>query len=271
MWADLRNALQTVPASTRRELVVALLVAWCLVLARSLVYVLYEQTFFDSDQAIVGLMAKHLSEGRAFPLFFYGQTYLLGVEAWLAAPLFWIAGGSVATLHASLVLTNLAIVTLLIVGLWRWGQLRPLHGLAAAAFFAFAPPLTTAFLVQANGANIEPFLFLLLLWTVRERPLWFGLLLGVGFLNREFTCYAIPVLLAGQAVEGRLFRSKNVRDWLLRAVAFSAVLGAVDDLIPFADLRGPGTRGQHVPRVSVSEIDNLWQRSHVIVGEVPAR
>ena len=35
-----------------------------------------EQSFFDSDQAIVGLMAKHLSELRAFPVFFYGQTYM---------------------------------------------------------------------------------------------------------------------------------------------------------------------------------------------------
>ena len=35
---------------------------------------------FDADQAIVGLMAKHISEGRAFPVFFYGQSYLLGAR-----------------------------------------------------------------------------------------------------------------------------------------------------------------------------------------------
>ena len=43
---------------------------------------------FDSDQAIVGLMAKHLSELQTFPLYFYGQGYMLGVEAWIAAPFF---------------------------------------------------------------------------------------------------------------------------------------------------------------------------------------
>jgi hypothetical protein len=57
----------------------AVLVA--LVLLRTAVYLRLESLGFDSDQAVVGLMAKHLSEGRAFPLFFYGQTYMLGVEA----------------------------------------------------------------------------------------------------------------------------------------------------------------------------------------------
>lgn len=81
---------------------------------------------------------------------------------------------SAGTLRASLVLTNLAVATLLVVGLERWGGLRPLHALTAALFFAFAQPYTAALLVQANGANIEPFLFVLLLWTVRGWPLRFG-------------------------------------------------------------------------------------------------
>ena len=47
---------------------------------------------FDADQAVVGLMAKHISEGRAFPVYFYGQSYLLAVEAYLAAPVMWLLG-----------------------------------------------------------------------------------------------------------------------------------------------------------------------------------
>ena len=58
-------------------------------LLRSAVFVFGAQPQFDSDQAIVGLMAKHLSEMRALPIFFYGQHYMLAVEAWLAAPLFY--------------------------------------------------------------------------------------------------------------------------------------------------------------------------------------
>ena len=50
-----------------------------LVVLRSLVFVCWPASHFDSDQAVTGLMAKHLSELRAFPVFWYGQTYMLGV------------------------------------------------------------------------------------------------------------------------------------------------------------------------------------------------
>jgi len=265
------RAAPSVSPTIRRERLVALSIGLALVLARSFVFLRYESSFFDSDQAIVGLMAKHLEEGRAFPLFFYGQTYLLAVEAWLAAPLFWIAGASVGTLHASLVLTNLAVTALLIVGLERWGGLRPLYGLVAAAFFAFAPPYTAALLVQANGANIEPFLFVLLLWTVRSRPLWFGAILAVGFLTREFTVYAVPVIVIGQIWDRSLFRAESVRRWLLTAVAFFAVWECVQALRPFADLMGPGTRGQLLHGFAGSPFDNLSGRASFVLTELPGR
>ena len=64
---------------------VAVLVTATLIVLRSFVFVHYEQADFDADQAIVGLMATHLAEGRAWPLFFYGQLYMMGVQAWMAA------------------------------------------------------------------------------------------------------------------------------------------------------------------------------------------
>ena len=265
------GAAQSASSGPRRERLIAMSIAAALVLARSFVFLRYESSFFDSDQAIVGLMAKHLEEGRAFPLFFYGQSYLLAVEAWLAAPLFWVAGASVATLRASLVLTNLAVAMLLIAGLERWGGLRPLLGLAAIVFFAFAPPYTAALLVQANGANIEPFLFVLLLWIVRRRPLWFGAILAVGFLTREFTIYAVPVILAGQLWDRSLFRSDAVQHWLLIAVVFFAVWQGVHALRPFADLMGPGTRGQLLRGFAASQFDNLSNRASFVAAEIPSR
>lgn len=265
------GAAQSVPSTPGREWLIAMSLAAALVLARSFVFLRYESSFFDSDQAIVGLMAKHLEEGRAFPLFFYGQTYLLAVEAWLAAPLFWIAGASVATLRASLVLTNISVALLLIAGLERWGGLRPLLGLAAIVFFAFAPPYTAALLVQANGANIEPFLFVLLLWIVRRRPFWFGAILAVGFLTREFTIYAVPVILLGQLWDRSLFRAETVQRWLLTAVVFFAVWQGVQALRPFADLMGPGTRGQLLGGFAASQFDNLSNRASFVAAEVPAR
>jgi len=43
-----------------------------LVLVRSAVFIFRGYVDFNSDQAIVGLMAKHLSEFRPVPLSFYG-------------------------------------------------------------------------------------------------------------------------------------------------------------------------------------------------------
>lgn len=254
----------------RRALAAAVAAAWGLVIARSLVFVAYEQALFDSDQAIIGLMAKHLAEGRAFPLFYYGQSFLLGVEAWLAVPVFWVAGVSVGALHVSLLLTNLAAVTLLVVGLVRHGGLRPAEAVAASAFFAFAPPFTSALLLTANGANVEPFFFLLVLWFLRDRPLWFGCVLGVGFLTREFTIYAVPVLLVAQAMERRLLNMQAARQWLLVAVSFAAVVAGVDALTPFSDPRGPGTRGIVTIR-PLSEAQNLSDRANLDIGEFPSR
>src|SRR5687768_12086292 len=94
-------------AHQRRERWIAAAIVAFIVLARSAVFVFWEQSYYDSDQAIVGLMAKHLIEGRAFPVFYYGQNYMLGVEAYLAAPVFLIAGVSVTALKFPLLLINL--------------------------------------------------------------------------------------------------------------------------------------------------------------------
>ena len=257
--------------SRNRQLAAAVAIAMLLVLARSVVYLAYEQSHFDSDQAIVGLMAKHLSEGRAFPLFFYGQSFMLGVEAWLAVPFFWIAGPTVAALRASLILTNIGVVVLLVVGLVRWGGLRPLAALAASSFFALAPPVTAARLVEAQGGNVEPFFYVLALWWLRQRPIWFGALLGVGFLNREFTIYAVPVLLVGQIWFGRTSRPALVRHWLLVAATFCLVWQGVQALEPLADLAGPGTRGQLLGGFAGSQAGNLASRVNVSPAEVPKR
>ncbi|PYR78075.1 MAG: hypothetical protein DMF86_06830 [Acidobacteria bacterium] len=59
--------------SRERWIVAALVVG--LVLWRSAVFVFWPDGYFDSDQAVTGLMAKHLSHFRAFPVFWYGQSY----------------------------------------------------------------------------------------------------------------------------------------------------------------------------------------------------
>src|SRR6185295_10946690 len=182
----------------------------------------FEQFGFDSDQAINGLMAKHLSQGRAFPLFFYGQTYMLAVEAWVAVPFFWIGGPTVGALRSSLLAWNLAFAALLVVGLQRDAGLRRWTAVVPALFFLAAPASVAKQLIEAQGGIIEPFVYIALLWFLRRRPLWFGAVLAIGFRNREFTMYGVPVLLALELLTGELNRSR-VRDWLLSMVMFLAV------------------------------------------------
>src|SRR5438309_885545 len=150
-------------------------------------------------------MAKHLAEGRTFPLFFYGQNYMLGVQAWIAAPLFLVIGHpSVFLLRLPLVAVNAAVAVALIVGLVRSVHMRPSLAFVAALPFIMPTPIVGSRLLQTLGASVEPFLYVLVLWTLRARPFLFGAVLGVGFLHREFTIFAVPALLIVEALEGSL-------------------------------------------------------------------
>jgi len=229
------------------------------VVFRALVYLLFEQVAFDSDQAIVGLMAKHLSQASAFPLFFYGQTYMLAVESWAAVPFFLVAGPTVVALRTSMLAWNIAFAILLMVGLWRDGGLRPWTAGVASLFFLAAPVTISLQLMTAMGGMIEPFVYIGLLWFLRRHPFWFGSVLAIGFRNREFTMYAVPVLLALELITGELNRDR-IRDWFASTAIFFAVWEGIEALKPFADLAGPGTRGQLLGGFAGSQVDNLLAR-----------
>ncbi len=233
---------QSNTASTRltRERWVVAIVLVAVVLARSAVFVLFPQSHFDSDQAVTGLMAKHLAEGRAFPVFWYGQSYMLGVEAWLAAPVFLVAGASVTALKLPLLLINVAIVLLLFRMFDRAG-LHPAAAGVAASIFALTPPVTTALFLTANGGNVEPCLYVLLLWFLRDRPLAAGLVLGIGFLNREFTIYGLFALLAIEAARRSLFTRSALRRFTIVIITAAGVWLAVQGARRFSSAAGPGT------------------------------
>jgi hypothetical protein len=256
---------------TRHERALAVAIAVLLVIVRSLPFALYEQIQFDSDQAVFGLMAKHLSEGRAFPLFMYGSAYLLAVEAWLAAPWFLVAPINLTTLSLPLVLTNMVTAVLLVLGLERWGGLRPMHALVASLFFVLAPPIVAGDLVSVSGGNVEPFVYIALLWIVVDRPFLFGAVLAIGILQREFTIYAVPVLVAADAIRNWPALHGMLRKWLIALVVFLAVWQAVQALQPYSDLMGPGTRGQLLGGFAGSQVANLAGRVTVDAGSIPAR
>ena len=76
----------------------------------------------NSDEATMGLMALHIAQGRDHPLFFYGQNYMGGGEAWAAAGLFAMFGPSLLGLRLALMASYAAFMLIV-------GQLgRLLHG-----------------------------------------------------------------------------------------------------------------------------------------------
>ena len=254
----------------RLALLVGLLIL-AAVLFRSLFFLEFDESYFDSDQAIVGLMAKHLAEGRALPLFFYGQEYMLGVESWVMAPFFAVLGPTVFALRLTMVFLNAITALLLCRLLVVDARLNVWLAALAASPFIIAPFITSAHLLEAQGGNVEPFFWVLLAWTLREKPLALGAVLAVAFLHREFSVYAVPALLVLQfmALRGRVM--PLVRPWVLTGFAFLAVFQGINALKPYADLMGPGSAGVAVSAAAQDNVSLLVARANVDRSALPAR
>src|SRR5947209_9097802 len=108
--------------------------AWSALLALS-------QTHVHSDEAIIGLMGKHILEGRHFPFYMYGQPYNAGAawEAYVASVAFALFGVGVVPLKGCIVVLSLLCLFLF----YRMGC--ALYDQRTAVFatvaFALAPSL----------------------------------------------------------------------------------------------------------------------------------
>lgn len=121
------------------------------------------QTFPDGDESVIALMAKHMAEGRHFPVFAYGQSYGLSFfEAGAAAVAFKLAGMSdVALKSAILFLWSLGWVFFTLAAR-EFGGTRTawIAGLALLVFPAWA-----GCSMKAWGGTVTGFVFMnLLLW-----------------------------------------------------------------------------------------------------------
>src|SRR5262245_45563827 len=104
-------------------------------------------------------MARDLAAGRAFPMFMYGQGYLLAGGVWLCAPLFAVAGATITTLKLPMFAMNIAVVVMLWIGLRREPALGPWAAALAILPFALPTAVVSTRLVEHQGGNIEPFMF----------------------------------------------------------------------------------------------------------------
>jgi hypothetical protein len=217
------------------------LIVAAVILARSAVFVLWPHVHFDADQAVTGLMAKHLAEGRAFPVFQYAQRYVLVLESWLAAPLIALTGQATASAIKSIpVALNVAAGMVLYGTLRGSARLGPWIAGVAILPFALPGPGTAGELTDALGMNIEPLLFTAVFWHLRQRPVPFGVVAAIATLNREFTLYALAALAAVEVLRDRRW----LLDWRPRVVAivaFALTWSAVGLLKQYSTPYGPGT------------------------------
>lgn len=149
----------------------------------------------DGDESIVGLMAKHILEGKAFPLFFYGQDYGISLFESLTLSLFFkMFGISTLSLKAGILM------------LWTLGVFlffntmvslfNPKQAWVALLLLCFCPAWFI-WSMKARGFYITGFLF---------TQIFFSLLVTLNQskepLNKNFFLigFTIPILYYSQPI-----------------------------------------------------------------------
>ncbi len=114
-------------------------------------------TTIDSDEAIAGLMGKHILEGREYPIFWYGQDYMGTIESYLAAGIFAVGGVSVFSLKLlMLILTTIFIV---ITYYLAKNMTDKITALLSVLFLSIGPSFFAIYSLKARGGYIETLIF----------------------------------------------------------------------------------------------------------------
>ena len=188
----------------------------------------------DSDEAIVGLMARHILEGRGIPTFYYGQHYMGSLEAICAAGLFWLFGSSPFTLQLTPLLFSLALVVVM----YRLGCEvgGALVGRVAALLTALPPVALVVWSFKARGGFIELLviaalaMLFTLKWLKREPSdarygVYTWVLLGLGWwVNNQIIYFVGPIALCGSIhVAGLYVRSRLTLPQVMKLCGWCAV------------------------------------------------
>lgn len=228
---------------------------------------------FNADEAVVGLMARHILQGH-WPVFFYGQAYMGSLDASLVALSFALLGQSVIAIRVVQVFLYFGvIVTTMQLALEVFGSTSSaiLAGLLVAVPTVNVTLYTTVSIGGYGEALLIGNLLLLLALKVHEDPhrrwagIGWGFLAGLGFWGFGLTLvYSLPsfvlvvitsvkelgvrervATLSGIIVAGLLGASPWVAWVLSRGVgtAIAEVLGsAIAGASPIEPLQAIGSR-----------------------------
>jgi hypothetical protein len=173
----------------------------------------------DADEAVVGLMARHIAFEGDRPVFYYGQAYLGSLEAFSVAPLFLVFNSSSFVLKLvplAYSLGFLILSTLLARRLFGDGP-----ALVTAAYLALPPAMWALWSTKARGGYAELLflgeaVLLISLWLAEaRRPAWGGLLWGLVaglalWTHLLSVAYLIPAGLFVLARRRRLWSAAEV-------------------------------------------------------------
>ena len=207
----------------RHALFIGLLI---IIAAARFTILLASQTHVHSDEAIIGLMGKHILEGRYFPFYMYGQPYNAGAawEAYLAAIAFAFFGVGVIALKSCIVVLSLLCLFLF----YRMCQMLYDERTAVLATIVFAlTPSLLKWHFQTRGYS----------WYFLSIPLLTILFLSIQSTpNRRWLPFLLFGAVSGLSIWGlELGIAFNVVLWVLllmrRNVSFNNALVALAGFI----------------------------------------
>lgn len=205
---------------------IALGILALLAFGRTLAFLVFAPLHFDSDQAVLGIMAIDISHLETLPIVMYGQTYMLPVIAWLAAPLFAIFGPSIALLKAPFVPINILAATTLFLLMRRVAGLGTVTSAIIAATLAVPTVIVSAAFMNASGGHVEPVLYVLLLFLLRRHPIALALAGAFMMAHREITVFALVALAVVELSRATDRRAAFLR-WFGTAALCLVTLAAV--------------------------------------------
>jgi hypothetical protein len=180
---------------------------------------------FHSDEAIVGLMARHIIAGHALPTFFYGQPYMGSLDPLLVSLAFRLLGESVLSIR--IVQSILYLLTIITTMLLTHRITRNDRIAAVTGFLMALPPTLVSLYTTISLGGYGELLIIgnLLLLVGYEigagRGKWWhwlivGCLAGLGWWTHNLiVVYALPV---GLSII--LYRKVSWQGALLALIAF---------------------------------------------------
>ena len=127
----------------------------------------------DADEAVVGLMARHIAFDGELPVFYYGQAYLGSLEAFTAAPLFLAFGSSAQLLKLVPLAYSLGFLVLSALVARRVFGDGP--AILTAVYLALPPAMWALWSTKARGGYAEVLflgeaLLMISLWLATRPP-----------------------------------------------------------------------------------------------------